>query len=274
MTPRARSRDLLLDLDGTIVDSGAAIIAALTAAFVECGLPVPDAATLRAHVGPPLLTGFLDLDGLTEAEADRMVLAYRRHYAANGAAATPAYPGVVALLQDLAVDHRLAVATSKGEASALAVLERIGVRPALAVVSGASADGTRSTKEQVIGEALRRLEAQGAVRSPLMIGDRVHDIEGARHPHDRRHLGVRHRGGARGRRRDCRLPAAAGGGGPPPRREPLNLRGHARRCSRTATATVTACRDSSRRASGKVEPRRRASFDALQCAGEDDRCPG
>ena len=48
------------------------------------------------------------------------------------------------------------------------------------VIAGASDDETRSAKADVIEEALRRLTAIGAdVSNPVMVGDRIHDVEGA-----------------------------------------------------------------------------------------------
>jgi phosphoglycolate phosphatase len=48
------------------------------------------------------------------------------------------------------------------------------------IITGASDDEVRSSKEDVVAEALLRLEAFGADLSrPVLVGDREHDIEGA-----------------------------------------------------------------------------------------------
>jgi phosphoglycolate phosphatase len=74
---------------------------------------------------------------------------------------------------------RLAVATSKPEAYALPIVERLGVRELFDTVAGDDLDGSLRTKALVIGKVLARLgfPDPGAI---VMVGDRAHDVEGAR----------------------------------------------------------------------------------------------
>lgn len=172
----------MFDLDGTITDSAPAIIDRLSRTLIDLGYPVPAPADLVAFVGPPILDGFRDIAGLTESEAENALRHYRDLVITDGPACESiAYPGMVGLVKFL---HKagipLALTTSKGEAQAWLVLQHLGIADCFAVICGASADGTRSSKADVVGEASRRLLDQGVrLDNAVLVGDRMHDIEGA-----------------------------------------------------------------------------------------------
>jgi phosphoglycolate phosphatase len=172
----AVSRLVLFDLDGTLVDSAPGIWASVRAAAAELGLPRPTPAQLRAMVGPPLQEGFAATFGLTGADVDRAVTAYRAHYAAGAVLDVTVFAGIPELLAELADGGAiLAVTTSKPEPFALRVLEHTGLRAAFTTVHAATLDGRVRHKEQVVGAAL----AAHAQRPAVLIGDRAQDVEGA-----------------------------------------------------------------------------------------------
>lgn len=82
------------------------------------------------------------------------------------------------MLADLhAAGVRLAVATSKAEPTARCVLAHFGLDGYFDVIAGASVDGTRDTKADVLAHALAQLEP--LPQRVVMVGDRRHDVEGA-----------------------------------------------------------------------------------------------
>jgi phosphoglycolate phosphatase len=171
------SRLVLFDLDGTLVDSSPGIHASVRAAVAALGLPEPTPAQLRAMVGPPLQEGFALGFGLSGVDVDRAIAAYRAHYSAGAMFDAPPYPGIPELLARLrADDATLAVATSKPEPFAVAILEHVGLLGHFASVHGATLDGAVRHKDQVVGAALAE-HPEGT--DPVLVGDRAQDVLGA-----------------------------------------------------------------------------------------------
>ena len=115
--------------------------------------------------------------GVPRGDVPRAVSAYRAHYSAGALLDVTVHDGVPGLLTGLCEDGAtLAVATSKPEPFAVRMLEFTGLLPAFAGVHGATFDGTVRHKDQVVGLALA---AHPEGRSPVLIGDRAHDVLGA-----------------------------------------------------------------------------------------------
>jgi len=173
---------VLFDLDGTIVDSAPGITSSLAHTLEEMGRPVPSPAELVEWVGPPILDSFRDLGHMDDREAQRALAIYRKHYFAIGVYDARVYRGVESVLQavyDAGIP--ISLATSKPETPARTILEHVGLARYFTELTGASDDERRSKKADVVLEALRRLRKDGADLSrPVMIGDRIHDVEGAR----------------------------------------------------------------------------------------------
>lgn len=172
---------VLFDLDGAIVDSAAGITASLAHTFETLGLPVPTPAELLEWVGPPILESFRDRAGFDEAQTTRALAIYRESYVPDGAYDATVYDGVPEVLRAIQ-DARLplSLATSKPETPARLILEHFDLAKHFDHLTGASDDEVRSAKADVVAEALRRLREDGAdLTRPVMIGDRVYDIEGA-----------------------------------------------------------------------------------------------
>lgn len=172
---------ILFDLDGTITDSAPAITTSLARTFAVLGRPVPSDAELLAYVGPPMLAAFREYAGMTPDEAAEALAVYRADYQGESSLDTAVYPGVAGLLERIhAMGIPLALATSKPEHSAIEILEHFDLAKYFTVIVGASESETRSAKADIVAEAMRRLEAAGAsLASPVMVGDRSYDAEGA-----------------------------------------------------------------------------------------------
>ena len=111
-------KTILFDLDGTLTDSAPGILNSVRYGCRRIGIPVPDEATLRRFLGPPLIDSFHNLCGLNDADTDRAVAAFREYFPDKGLFENEVYPGIPALLADLhARGCQLVLATSKPAAS-------------------------------------------------------------------------------------------------------------------------------------------------------------
>lgn len=182
MTPASpRFSAILFDLDGTIVDSAPGITSTLSYTLDHLGLPVQTPAELLRWVGPPILDSFRDYGHLDVDESRYALAIYRDKYAAEGVFDATAYPGVLDVIRAVhAAGVPFSLATSKPESLARLILEDLDVADLFTEITGASEDEVRSKKSDVVEEALRRLRADGAdLSNVVMVGDRIHDVEGA-----------------------------------------------------------------------------------------------
>ncbi len=171
-----RPQLVIFDLDGTLTDSADGIVASFCHALTAVGADIPDGKLADRLVGPPMHQTLLEL-GLGD-RADDAIKAYRADYTARGWAMNSLYDGIAELLADLeTAGVRLAVATSKAEPTAQRILDHFGLAGHFEVIAGASLDGTRSSKADVLAHALSQLHP--LPERILMIGDRIHDVDGA-----------------------------------------------------------------------------------------------
>lgn len=167
---------IFFDLDGTLTDSGEGIINCVIMTLERFGLPVPDREDLRFVVGPPLHDSFRKL-GVPEDRLDEAVTIYRSRYIPIGKFENTPYPGVEALLSKLKSDgHKLYVATSKPESTSVEILNHFGLSGYFEVIAGATMDGQRHSKSQVIAYLLDQI---GQAEDTTMVGDTAFDVLGA-----------------------------------------------------------------------------------------------
>ncbi len=182
------SRDVLFfDLDGTLIDSAVGITRCVAYALEKMDQPVPGDAELRKWIGPALRTSFTPVFGDAQ-RVERAVALYRERFDLHGWLEHDVYAGIGEVVQGLhAAGHRLAVVTAKNEPHARRIVAHLPFGGCFEDVVGATEDGVRSHKPELIAEALRRLSLSSG--QCWMVGDRRMDIEGARH-HGMRNVGV------------------------------------------------------------------------------------
>jgi phosphoglycolate phosphatase len=175
---------VLFDLDGTITDSAPGILACLRYSLHSVGHPGLPQAILTKFLGPPLVDAFTEHAGMSAQEAQEALGAYRERFASVGMFENSVYPGVGEVIAGLAASGVvLALATSKPELFANRILAHFGLGGHFSVVVGAELDGRRNGKADVVAEALHRLSELGqlpAEARPVLVGDREHDVAGAR----------------------------------------------------------------------------------------------
>lgn len=173
---------LLFDLDGTITDSEEGILNCVRYGLTSCGFPVPDYDTLKAFIGPPLVVSYQEICGLSYEDTEAAILKYRERYSEKGIFENRLYDGISELLFDLKNSgYKIALATSKPEIFARRILDHFGIAEAFDAVAGSSINREDETKADMIRLAMERLGlAEENKREVLMIGDRKHDILGAK----------------------------------------------------------------------------------------------
>lgn len=172
---------VLFDLDGTLTDSEPGVANGIVYALASLGIPAPADDEIRKYLGPPLWYSFREYAGLGEKDVQHVVKIYREYYHETGRFENSVFPGIQELLDNFTISSkRLAVATSKIESSAKSILQHFRLEKYFEHIVGADENGLkRGTKGLVIKEALNRL----SVEDPdcvVMIGDREHDVHGAR----------------------------------------------------------------------------------------------
>lgn len=171
---------IFFDLDGTLTDPAEGITACIRHALVSEGAQVPDLARLTQCIGPPLQESFAELFGTEDLiTVLRAVKNYRERFEEVGMFENRVYEGIPeALTQIRARGYRLCVATSKPHVYARKILDHFGLAPHFEHIFGPELDGTRRAKTELLAHALE--VTQTKPDRCLMVGDRKHDVIGAR----------------------------------------------------------------------------------------------
>ena len=170
---------ILFDLDGTLTDPQEGITKSVQYALRKMGIEVEDRTKLLPFIGPPLMYSFQHFYGLTKEEACEAISYYREYFERDGMYDNRAFDGMAEILAMLKEKGKtLLVATSKPTIFAAPIVRHYGMGEYFKEIIGASTDSTRTEKGQVIAEALRYTDSPK--ESVLMIGDREHDVIGAR----------------------------------------------------------------------------------------------
>ena len=171
---------ILFDLDGTLTDPAIGITNAVMHALKKYGIAVSDRKELYKFIGPPLWDSFEKYCGFSKEEANTAVEYYREYYRDKGMFENQVYDGCEGLLKELKDNGKiLIVATSKPEVFAEQILEHFGIAKYFTFIAGSTLDGSRVKKGDVIRYALESCKIIDGSQA-IMIGDREHDIIGAK----------------------------------------------------------------------------------------------
>jgi phosphoglycolate phosphatase len=170
---------IYFDLDGTLTDPKPGITRSIQYALQRLDHPtMPTEDELTWCFGPPLRASFVRLLG-AETSADLAVSYYRERFSDIGLYENGVYDGIGDVLTSLCTSgHRLFVATSKPHVFAERIIDHFGLRGHFEHVFGSELDGTRVDKSHLLEYALKQASVNPA--KTLMIGDRSHDMVGAR----------------------------------------------------------------------------------------------
>jgi phosphoglycolate phosphatase len=172
---------IIIDLDGTLVDSAEDLRAALNKLLGELGLRAIELHEIKGMIGDGVLKlverGLIAANG-DPAQKDALLGRFLEIYQANPATLTRCYPGVVETLRVLRdKNFRLAVVTNKPVLATKKILEALSLAEFFTVVVGGDSVAKRKPDPAPVLEAARQLGVD--VAGAIMVGDNIHDVEAA-----------------------------------------------------------------------------------------------
>ena len=173
-------RHIFFDLDGTLTDSAEGITKCVAHALNRFDIEVDNLSDLNKFVGPPLFDSFIEYYGFSQEDAKLATEVFRERFSTIGKFENKVYPGIEELLEQLnQQEYKLYVATSKPTIFAKEILEHFGLAKFFVDIVGAELNGDRTEKAEVIKYVIQNhnLSAKDKI---VMIGDRLHDVLGAK----------------------------------------------------------------------------------------------
>ncbi|MBQ8931741.1 MAG: HAD-IA family hydrolase [Ruminiclostridium sp.] len=171
---------VLFDLDGTLTDPYEGISKSVQYSLESFGIEEKDEDILKKFIGPPLKESFMKFYGFDEEKALKAVEKYRERYITTGVYENALIDGVkdtLAILKEKEI--RMFLATSKPQPLAEVILKHFGITEYFDFIGGADFNYNRDEKWQVIEYVFENSGIQDR-ENALMIGDRMHDIIGAK----------------------------------------------------------------------------------------------
>lgn len=180
---------ILFDLDGTLTDPFEGITKSVQYALSHFDIQVTDLTQLTRFIGPPLHQSFMEYYGLNSEQSHQAVVKYRERFADIGIFENKVFEGIDELLKDLKSQKRqIIMATSKPEVYAIRIAEHYDFAKYFDLIVGSFLDGKRQAKSEVIEYIIKTQNIED-VDQAIMIGDRLHDIKGAKY-HNMDTIGV------------------------------------------------------------------------------------
>lgn len=174
---------ILFDLDGTLTDPKLGITKSVQYALEKFEIHEKNLDSLTKFIGPPLRDSFREYYLLDKTDAEKAVEYYREYYSPYGIFENEIYPEIPILLDKLKSTGKiLIVATSKPTVFADRILHHFNIEKYFDSVVGSNLDETRTAKGEVIEYILTNLDSKKR-EGIVMVGDRKHDIIGAKMNH-------------------------------------------------------------------------------------------
>jgi phosphoglycolate phosphatase len=174
-------KNILIDLDGTLTDPKVGITTSARYGLAKIGHPIADSDNIDWIIGPPLKASLAKILNVATDDdlAEQALLAYRERFAVTGLFENEVFEGVAETLSELKQrGFKLFIATAKPTIYAKQILEHFKLAQYFDVIYGSELTGERTNKGDLIGYILEQEQLDPT--ECLMVGDREHDIFGAR----------------------------------------------------------------------------------------------
>ena len=172
-------KNILLDLDGTILDSGSGIMKSVQYVLDHFSIYHEPEEKLRKFIGPALIDSFMNFYGFSKEKAEEAVEYFRDYYPEKGMFDAFIYPGMRECIEKMAGDgKKLVLLTSKPIFFASQILQHFGLSGYFFMEIGPDLSEQSSDKTRLIEKALR--EGNFLKEDCLMVGDTKYDILAAK----------------------------------------------------------------------------------------------
>lgn len=169
----------IFDVDGTVLNTREGVLASAVEAIEQHGKPMPDAATLRSFIGPPIQDSFAKTYGLDKEEADAMAATFREIYKGDNLIKAEPYEGIYTLMEELLNRGiKIAIATYKRQDYTERILKHFSFDKYTQILNGSDFEG-KLKKVDIIKKCMEDLDIHDPKRC-VMIGDSWHDSNGAK----------------------------------------------------------------------------------------------
>lgn len=173
---------VIFDLDGTLTDPAKGITNSFKHSLKSFGGQIPSYKELCTFIGPPLKDTFRQHFNYDDEKTNEAVKRYREYFTRKGLFENKVYKEIPEVLEVLnMLGKKCYVATSKPEAYSVRILDHFGLAKYFRRICGSNLDESRSNKDEVIAYTLDAAKISDDEKSTvLMVGDRMHDILGAK----------------------------------------------------------------------------------------------
>ena len=175
-------RNILIDLDGTLTDPKVGITTSARYGLNKIGHPIADDVNIDWIIGPPLQASLAKILNVAvdDVLAEQALMGYRERFAVTGLYENHVFDDVAETLKTLQQQgYRLFLATAKPEVYARQILEHFELLQYFVHPYGSELNGERTNKAELIAYIIEKEQLKP--EECLMVGDREHDIFGARH---------------------------------------------------------------------------------------------
>ena len=174
-------KNILIDLDGTLTDPKVGITTSARYGLNKIGHPIADDVNIDWIIGPPLQASLAKILNVAvdDVLAEQALMGYRERFAVTGLYENHVFDDVAETLKTLQQQgYRLFLATAKPEVYARQILEHFELLQYFVHPYGSELNGERTNKAELIAYIIQKEQLNPA--ECLMVGDREHDIFGAR----------------------------------------------------------------------------------------------
>jgi len=175
-------KTLIMDLDGTLIDSLPDVCVALNFALQSQGYSRLEITSVRRLVGGgarPLVEGAIAEVGGNSFQADTITDLFISHYRANPTSHTTVYPGVIETLNQLVQsDYKLGICTNKPESTTFPVMEALDLKRFFPALRCGDSQPYKKPDARHVFDVINQLG--GSADHAVFVGDSETDIQAAR----------------------------------------------------------------------------------------------